>query len=56
MTARQIAEGTYQGHPLPGQLRVTLALVLQTGRRLLTVAYMSFIAGTPGAPTIPGRP
>jgi len=47
VTAHQITEGTYQGHPLPGQLRVTLALVRQTGRWRLTVAHMSFIAGTP---------
>jgi ketosteroid isomerase-like protein len=56
VTAHQITEGTYQGHPLPSQLRVTLALVRQTGRWRLTVAHMSFIAGTPGAPPIPDRP
>lgn len=53
VTAHQLAEGTYQGHPLPRHLRVTLALARQTGRWRLTVAHMSFVAGTPGAPPIP---
>lgn len=56
VTAHQITEGTYQGHPLPGQLAVTLALVRQTSWWRLTDAHMRFVAGTRDAPPIPGRP
>jgi len=34
VTAHQITEGTYQGHPLPSQLRVTLELPLESWRLL----------------------
>lgn len=55
-TARQTGTGTYNGHPVPSELRVTLVLTGQDGGWQLAVIHMSFIAGTPGAPPIPGRP
>jgi ketosteroid isomerase-like protein len=56
VTARQQAKGTYQGQALPGALRATLVLVNTSGAWRLAGIHMSFIAGTPGAPPIPGRP
>ena len=53
--ARQTARGTHRGNPVPEQLRATLVLVEDGGDwRLLSLHY-SFIAGTPGAPALPGR-
>jgi ketosteroid isomerase-like protein len=54
--ARQTAVGTYQGHPLPAVLRDTLLLVNEGGPWKLAGIHMSFVAGTPGAPPIPGSP
>ena len=53
VTANQLAEGTYQGHPLPRHLRVRLALARQTGPWRLTVVHMSFVTSTPGARRFP---
>ena len=53
--ARQNAEGTHRGQPVPSALRVTLVLTRGQTSWRLAVAHMSFIAGTPGAPPIPGR-
>jgi ketosteroid isomerase-like protein len=53
--ARQSAQGTHQGQPVPSALRITLVLTRADDRWRLAVAHMSFIAGTPGAPPIPGR-
>jgi ketosteroid isomerase-like protein len=55
-TARQSATGTYNGHPVPSDLRVTIVVTDQAGAWRLALVHMSFIAGTPGAPPIPGRP
>jgi ketosteroid isomerase-like protein len=55
-TARQIGTGTYNGHPVPSELRVTIVLTDKAGAWQLDLIHMSFIAGTPGAPPIPGRP
>jgi ketosteroid isomerase-like protein len=55
VTARQVSHGTYQGHPTPEQIRATLTLVRDTGQWRLAAIHMSFIAGTPGAPPIPGQ-
>jgi ketosteroid isomerase-like protein len=55
VTARQTGQGTYQGHPVPGELRVTLVLAQRSRAWRLVVIHMSFIAGTPGAPPVPGR-
>jgi len=56
VTAHQSAETTYQGHQVPGEMRATLMLVRQRDDWRLAHLHMSFIAGTPGAPPIPGRP
>lgn len=54
--ARQRARGDYRGTKLPEDLRATLLVVGEPeGQRLAGVQY-SFMAGTPGAPAIPGRP
>ena len=55
VTARQTVYGAYQGHPVPAALRITLVVVPLDNRWQLAAAHMSFIAGTPGAPPIPGR-
>jgi hypothetical protein len=60
VTARQDAVGTFQDNPTPQVLRNTLVLVADddTGSDDLKIAqiHMSFVAGTPGAPPIPGAP
>jgi ketosteroid isomerase-like protein len=53
--ARQEAPGAYRGNPVPSILRVTLVLVRHNETWQLTSAHMSFVAGTPGAPPVPGR-
>jgi uncharacterized protein (TIGR02246 family) len=53
--ATQQVDGTFQGHPVPGTLRVTLVAARTDGGWRLATAHMSFVAGTPGAPPIPGR-
>jgi ketosteroid isomerase-like protein len=55
-TALQHGQGTYQGNTVPSTLRVTLVVVRQSPSWRLATAHMSFVAGTPGAPPIPGRP
>jgi ketosteroid isomerase-like protein len=54
--AKQSAAGAYRGHEVPGDLRVTLVVTDASGSRQLAGAHMSFIAGTPGAPPLLGRP
>lgn len=55
ITARQTGRGTFQGHPLPFEaVRATLALVSPGGLWQLAGIHMSFIAGTRGAPAVPG--
>ncbi len=56
VTARHVTRGTYQGHPIPEAVRATLVLVPDKGDWRLAVIHMSFIAGTAGAPSIPGAP
>lgn len=53
---RQYADGAYQANPIPEAVRCTLILTGRAEDRRLSVIHMSFIAGTPGAPPIPGRP
>lgn len=55
VVARQHAEGTYRGAPLPSDLRTTLVVEDGADGWRLRHLHMSFIAGTPGAPTLPGR-
>jgi ketosteroid isomerase-like protein len=54
VTARSNSRGSFQGHPVPESLRATLVLASSAGRWQLAAIHMSFIAGTPGAPPIPG--
>ena len=53
VTARNNTYGSYQGHPIPEATRATLILVGDAGNWQLAAIHMSFIAGTPGAPSIP---
>jgi ketosteroid isomerase-like protein len=53
--ARQQSPGAYQGNAVPSTLRVTLVLVRRAATWRLASAHLSFVAGTPGAPPIPGR-
>jgi ketosteroid isomerase-like protein len=55
VTARQVALGTYEGQPTPPELRASLTLVVEAGEWRLAGIHLSFIAGTPGAPLVPGR-
>jgi ketosteroid isomerase-like protein len=55
ITARHTAAGNYNGQPIPAALRATLVLVDDDGRPRLAALHLSFIAGTPGAPPIPGQ-
>ena len=52
--ARNNTRGTYRGHPVPEAVRATLALAGDSGSWQLATIHMSFIAGTRGAPPIPG--
>ena len=52
--ARNHTRGSYQGHPVPEAVRATLVLVSVAGGWELAALHMSFIAGTHGAPPIPG--
>lgn len=54
VTARNNTRGSYRGHPVPGAVRATLVLVSHADGWKLAAIHMSFIAGTPGAPPIPG--
>ena len=54
VVARQVGKGTYKGHPVPEAVRATLVLVQETGGWRLASVHFSFIAGTPGAPPLPG--
>jgi ketosteroid isomerase-like protein len=56
VTARQNQRGKAQGHPIPEAARATLALVNERGTWRLAGVHLSFIAGTPGSPPIPGGP
>ena len=55
IVATEQADGTFNGHPVPGTLRATLVAVRTDSGWQLAATQMSFIAGTPGAPPIPGR-
>ncbi|MGH2718311.1 MAG: nuclear transport factor 2 family protein [Actinomycetota bacterium] len=54
VTARQSVRGTHQGHPIPEATRATLTVTQDAGRWQLAGIHMSFIAGTAGAPPMPG--
>jgi ketosteroid isomerase-like protein len=48
--------GTAMGQPIPTAARTTLMLVSRNGGKHLAAISLAFIAGTPGAPPMPGRP
>jgi Domain of unknown function (DUF4440) len=52
--ARQDVAGAWRGHPVPEALRTTIVLTNVEGSWRLAVVHLSFVAGTPGAPPIPG--
>ena len=54
VTARQDAEGTFAGTPVPQVLRNTFVLDAGDDGWQIGHLHMSFVAGTPGAPPIPG--
>ena len=54
VTARNNTIGSYQGHPIPEATRATLVLIRDAGNWQLAAAHMSFLAGTRGAPPVPG--
>jgi ketosteroid isomerase-like protein len=56
VVARQAGRGTWQGNPVPEAVRASLVLVRQADGWRLAGSHLSFIAGTPGAPPVPGRP
>jgi ketosteroid isomerase-like protein len=56
VTARHTAKGDFQGNPIPEAVRVSIVLLHTTDAWQIAGMHMSFIAGTPGAPPIPGPP
>jgi ketosteroid isomerase-like protein len=56
VTALVEQPGTYEGNPIPQRTRSTLLLVKQGRQWRITTHHMSFVAGTPGAPPVPGTP
>lgn len=55
VTARQIGRGTIGGGPLSFEaVRATVTLVGRAEGCQIAGIHMSFIAGTPGAPPVPG--
>jgi ketosteroid isomerase-like protein len=55
VVARENVDGAYRGHEVPEAVRITLVASRAAGTWQLVAAHMSFIAGTPGAPPMPGR-
>jgi hypothetical protein len=56
VVARVVQPGSYQGNPVPEQARTTIVLVRVDGAWKLSTVHFSFVAGTPGAPPMPGPP
>jgi ketosteroid isomerase-like protein len=54
VTARYAQTGTAFDHPLPEAARATNVLVRDGDRWQLASVHMSFVAGTTGAPPLPG--
>lgn len=56
VVGQQTQAGSFGGNPLPFPVvRTSLLLERTSGSWKLAGAHMSFIAGTPGAPPVPGR-
>lgn len=53
---RHTAVGAYRGFPIPQAARATLVLLRDAGTWRLASIHFSFIAGTRGAPPLPGPP
>lgn len=53
--ARQTGEGAYRGHPVPAALRAGIVTRREPQGWRIAHVHTSFIAGTPGAPPVPGR-
>jgi ketosteroid isomerase-like protein len=53
--AHQHTEGTYRGTPVPSDLHTTLVIGSDADGPRLRHVHMSFVAGTPGAPALPGQ-
>lgn len=56
VVTRLVQPGSYQGNPVPEQARTTIVLVRVDGGWKLANVQFSFVAGTQGAPPIPGPP
>lgn len=56
LVARQTGSGSYRGHPVPEALRATVVLRREPDGWRVAHVHTSFMAGTPGAPPIPGGP
>jgi ketosteroid isomerase-like protein len=56
VTTRLNQAGTAMGHPTPTAARATLMVVDRDDGKQLAGISLTFIAGTPGAPPMPGRP
>lgn len=56
LVAKQTGAGTYRGHPVPEALRATVLLRREPDGWRVAHVHTSFLAGTPGAPPIPGSP
>ena len=56
VVCHQTQRGAYQGNPVPGDMRASIVLVADGQSWRLAGIHLSFIAGTPGAPPVPGAP
>lgn len=56
VVARQTGIGAYRGFPVPETTRVTVVVVQGPDGWQVANVHYSFVAGTPGAPPIPGPP
>lgn len=56
VTGRNNTRGRYQRNPIPEAVRATLVVLNERGDWHLAAIHMSFIAGTAGAPPVPGAP
>jgi ketosteroid isomerase-like protein len=55
VVARQNQDGSAQGHPVPEAARAMLVLSADGDDWRLAAVQLSFIAGTRGAPPVPGQ-
>jgi ketosteroid isomerase-like protein len=55
-TGREIQRGSFAGNPIPEAVQATHVLVDDGRGWRLAALHMSFVAGTPGAPPVPGAP